>query len=203
MTEDELIFVSNNYIKLKEVQEKLATLDVNVISKNYRFFEQLENDLFCITVDKAIAAYNNIEKPLIVMDTGFYIKNYPNNPGFPGAFIKTNLLDTIGINGLLENMKKVTDRSCLLKECLAYYDGDNFKVFESSQEGTLASSEHQDTEIDKYTKLFGVFIPDGYSKTVSEMSKKEREELSKINPNVFYLFANWYKEERSKCLVKK
>lgn len=203
MTEDELIFVSNNYIKLKEVQEKLATLDVNVISKNYRFFEQLENDLFCITVDKAIAAYNNIEKPLIVMDTGFYIKNYPNNPGFPGAFIKTNLLDTIGINGLLENMKKVTDRSCLLKECLAYYDGDNFKVFESSQEGTLAYSEHQDTEIDKYTKLFGVFIPDGYSKTVSEMSKKEREELSKINPNVFYLFANWYKEERSKCLVKK
>jgi len=203
MTEDELIFVSNNYIKLKEVQEKLATLDVNVISKNYRFFEQLENDLFCITVDKAIAAYNNIEKPLIVMDTGFYVKNYPNNPGFPGAFIKTNLLDTIGINGLLENMKNVTDRSCLLKECLAYYDGDNFKVFESSQEGTLAYSEHQDTDIDKYTKLFGVFIPDGYSKTVSEMSKEEREELGKINPNVFSLFANWYKKERSKCLVKK
>ena len=45
MTEDELIFVSNNYVKLKEVQEKLATLDVDVISKNYRFFEQLENDL--------------------------------------------------------------------------------------------------------------------------------------------------------------
>ena len=40
MTEDELIFVSNNYAKLKEVQEKLATLDVNVISKNYRFIEQ-------------------------------------------------------------------------------------------------------------------------------------------------------------------
>lgn len=97
MTEDELIFVSKNYMKLKEVKEKLATLDVNVISKNYKFFEQLENDLFCITVDKAISAYNDILKPLIVMDTGFYVKNYPNNPDFPGAFIKTNLLDTIGI----------------------------------------------------------------------------------------------------------
>ena len=65
MTEDELIFVSKNYVKLKEVQEKLATLDVNVISKNYRFFEQLENDLFCITVDKAISAYNDILKQFI------------------------------------------------------------------------------------------------------------------------------------------
>ncbi len=203
MTEDELIFVSNNYIKLKEVQEKLAQLDVTVIDRNFEFSELLENDLFCITAAKVIVAYDKILKPLIVTDTGFYIKNYPNNPGFPGAFIKTNLLDTIGINGLLENMKKVTDRSCLLKECLAYYDGDNFKVFESSQEGTLAYSEHQDTDIDKYTKLFGVFIPDGYSKTVSEMSKEEREELGKINPNVFSLFANWYKKERSKCLVKK
>ena len=203
MTEDELIFVSNNCIKLAEVQEKLATLDVNVISKNYRFFEQSENDLFCITVDKAIAAYNNIEKPLIVMDTGFYIKNYPDSPNFPGAFIKTNLLNTIGITGLLENMQDVDDRSCLLKECLAYYDGDNFKVFESSQEGTLAYSERQDNNVDRYTKLFGVFIPNGCSKTVSEMTKEEREELGKINPNVFSLFANWYKKERSKCLVKK
>ena len=203
MTEDELIFVSKNYMKLKEVKEKLATLDVNVISKNYKFFEQLENDLFCITVDKAISAYNDILKPLIVMDTGFYVKNYPNNPDFPGAFIKTNLLDTIGIKGLLENMKNVTDRKCFLKECLAYYDGDNFKVFESSQEGTLAYSEYQGTNIDKYTKLFGVFIPEGYSKTVGEMSSDEKDELAKTNPNVLSLFANWYKKERSKCLVKK
>ena len=137
------------------------------------------------------------------MDTGFYVKNYPNNPDFPGAFIKTNLLDTIGIKGLLENMKNVTDRKCLLKECLAYYDGDNFKVFESSQEGTLAYSEYQGTNSDKYTKLFGVFIPEGYSKTVSEMSSDEKEELAKTNPNVLSLFANWYKKERSKCLVKK
>ena len=186
MTEDELIFVSKNYMKLKEVKEKLATLDVNVISKNYKFFEQLENDLFCITVDKAISAYNDILKPLIVMDTGFYVKNYPNNPDFPGAFIKTNLLDTIGIKGLLENMKNVTDR-----------------VFESSQEGTLAYSEYQGTNIDKYTKLFGVFIPEGYSKTVGEMSSDEKDELAKTNPNVLSLFANWYKKERSKCLVKK
>lgn len=203
MTEDELIFVSNNYIKLKEVQEKLAQLDVTVTNRNFEFSELLENDLFCITADKAIVAYDKIVKPLIVMDTAFYVKNYPNNPDFPGAFIKTNLLDTIGINGLLENMKNVTDRKCLLKECLAYYDGDNFKVFESSQEGTLAYSEYQVTNSDKYTKLFGVFIPEGYSKTVSEMSSDEKDELAKTNPNVLSLFANWYKKERSKCLVKK
>ncbi len=203
MTEDELIFVSNNYIKLKEVQEKLAQLDVTVTNRNFEFSELLENDLFCITADKAIVAYDKIVKPLIVMDTGFYVKNYPNNPDFPGAFIKTNLLDTIGINGLLENMKNVTDRKCLLKECLAYYDGDNFKVFESSQEGTLAYSEYQVTNTDKYTKLFGVFIPEGYSKTIGEMSSDEKEELAKTNPNVLSLFANWYKKERSKCLVKK
>ena len=46
MTEDELIFVSKNYMKLKEVKEKLATLDVNVISKNYKFFEQLKKMIY-------------------------------------------------------------------------------------------------------------------------------------------------------------
>ena len=56
MTEDELIFVSNNYAKLKEVQEKLAQLDVTVTNRNFEFSELLENDLFCITADKAIVA---------------------------------------------------------------------------------------------------------------------------------------------------
>lgn len=203
MTEDELLFLSNNYAKLAEVKKKLEQLDVTVKSRNFEFKELLENDLFCITADKAILAYDKLLKPLIVMDTAFYIKNYPNCPNFPGAFIKTNLLDTIGIDGLLKNMRNVNNRECLLKECLAYYDGDNFKVFESGKWGTLAYEKYEGRDATLYTKLFEVFIPEGYKKTVSEMSKEEKEKLAKDTPNALSLFATWYKEERSKCLVKK
>lgn len=203
MTEDELIFVSNNYKKLAEVQELLKDLDVTVVCRNYNFKELKDEELFLITADKAITAYNDLEKPLIVMDTGFYVKNYPDSPWFPGTFIKTNLLDTIGIPGLLEKMKDVKDRECCIKECLVYYDGDNFKSFESRQNGVLSEKDYEDATTDKFSSLYGIFIPYACNKTVSQMTKEEKRELGNINPNVFSLFSKWYKKERNKSLVKK
>ena len=203
MTEDELLFLSNNVKKLEEVRNKLKSLDVTVTCQNYRFKEQPTDDLLFITLDKALVAYEELNRPLIVTDTAFYIAGYEEEENFPGVAIKSKLLEPLGIAGLLEKMKDVKNRNCLLKECLAYYDGENMKVFESKQRGTLAKEEHINKELGEYTKLFGVFIPEGTTKTVNEMTKEEREALGEFNPNVFSLFSTWYKKERSKCLVKK
>lgn len=202
MTEDELLFLSNNTKKLEEVRNSLKSLDVTVTCQNYKFKEQPTDDLLFITLDKALVAYEELNRPLIVTDTAFYISGYEEE-NFPGVAIKSKLLEPLGIDGLLAKMADVKNRNCLLKECLAYYDGENMKVFESQQQGSLAREEHINKELGDYTKLFGIFIPEGREKTVNEMTKEERKILGEFNPNVFSLFSTWYKKERNKCLVKK
>lgn len=106
MTEDELLFLSNNVKKLEEVRNKLKSLDVTVTCQNYRFKEQPTDDLLFITLDKALVAYEELNRPLIVTDTAFYISGYEEEENFPGVAIKSKLLEPLGIAGLLEKIER-------------------------------------------------------------------------------------------------
>lgn len=187
-------FATTNLGKVKFLTDNLANYGIEVIPVIPVLAELPEprsDDLREIAREKVLFAYQQIKKPCIAQDSGFYIQSLN---GFPKAFVNF-ALQTIGIEGILK-LVEGKQRECEFRNCLAYLD-DSLSgpvYFESSVKGRLAEKPSGEMKDYAWSELFTVFIPDGYSKTLAEMCAEEykrwREEREK---NSFATkFAKWF-----------
>ncbi len=195
-TNEELVFVSANKHKLQHAEELLHNLDIDITCLEFQLHEFATDDLFLITAGKATEAYDRIQKPCIVLNTGFYIRNYPGEKDFPGALIHRNLLIPLGVDGLLRKMDGITDRECYFKECLVYYDGDNLMSFYGIRRGNLLQEKRGTSTAEAWSELWSVFKPKNSEKTLAEMTKEERSSKQDGHTDALEEFANWYSKHR-------
>ena len=140
-------------------------------------------------------AYELVNKPCLSLDCGFWIDELD---GFPRAFVNFSL-DTIGINGILKLMEQKENRACRFTECLSYYDGKNIYQFMGKHEGTLAKEILGNDTDKKWSDLWYIFKPEGYDKTLAQMTDNERKNRVRYNSvSAFEEFAKWYKENEAK-----
>ncbi len=194
---NELYFVTGNKGKILRAKEQFNENGVDIEWLNHDCIEPEINDIEYISMHKAKEAYGIIGKPCFVVDTGFYIDNYPDEPGFPGAFPKRAIHnygeEYEGISLLLEKMKNVQDRKCRFIDCLTYYDGIDLKVFHGISEGTLSLEKRGTPQIKAKSDLWYVFVPVGYKKTLAEMTDEERNNRKDNRTSAILDFILWYK----------
>ena len=191
---NEIIFVTSNKGKQASAQGYFDKKEVEIKCYDHDYDEPDVNDIEYIAKVKVLQAYSVIKKPCISVDAGFYIPSYPGNPNFPGAFPKRELIDKIGIDGLLENMKGEKNRYCYFKDCLAYYDGNEIFCFHGISEGILSLVKKEKDNEKKWSDLWYVFIPKNHDKTLSEMSDYERDNRKDGHTSALNQFCDWYKE---------
>ena len=75
---------------------------------------------------------------------------------FPGAFVKRKIIDGIGLDSLLEDMKYVRDRYCYFLECFAYYDGEHLEFFYGKSEGYLSYARSRIDNDKKWSLLWDI-----------------------------------------------
>lgn len=189
----DIVFVTSNKGKVDTARKYLNS--VNLECYDYDIDEPNINDIKVIAEYKVKEAYKKVGKPCISLDSGFYIPNYPGNPNFPGAFPKRELINKIGIDGLLSNMKNVSKRDCYFLECLAYYDGIETKFFYGKSEGTLSYEKKGYCGENKWSDLWYVFIPKNCYKTLAEMNDYERDNRNDDHTSAFDVFNNWIKKQ--------
>jgi XTP/dITP diphosphohydrolase len=159
-------FVTSNEGKLKEVSEilgrEIAAAGIDV--------EEIQSlDVCDVVRRKAIRSYDLVGKPVIVEDTGLYIKGLN---GFPGALIKW-ALKTIGNKGLCE-MLGSKDRKAYSETAVCIYDGKRVEIFTGRTDGRISKSP-------KGHSTFGwdpIFIPEGENLTYAEMGGIEKNKIS-------------------------
>lgn len=188
----DIVFVTSNKGKLQSAQEHFGK-DINIVYYNYDITEPQVNDIDYIAECKVKEAYKKVNKPCISLDAGFYIPNYPGNPNFPGAFPRRELLEKIGLDGLLQKMKNVKNRECYFKECLAYYDGKTLKKFYGLTCGKLSTEIKGNDTDKKWSDLWYVFIPKNNTKTMAEMTDEERHNRNDGYVNPFIEFSKWFR----------
>lgn len=188
-----IIYVTGNYGKYVSVKECFAEKNIGINFYNHDFEEIEINDIEKISRKKALDAYNILQSPCFVADTGFYIDDYPNNPGFPGAFVKRSGISS-DIDRLLETMKNKSNRTCKFVDCLTFYDGKDFYTFYGVSSGTLAYSKKGDPIKRAKSNLWYIFIPTNCTKTLAEMSDEERKNRNDGHTSATELFANWYQD---------
>ena len=189
-----IYFVTSNKGKIETLKKYFQDTDIIIKNVSTNYEEPYVNNIEYIAKEKVLEGYKQLNKPCISLDAGFYIPSYPNKPNFPGAFPKRDLLDKIGINGLLEKMKDVKDRKCFFKECLAYYDGKDITYFYGVSEGTLSFEVKGMDSFKKWSDLWYVFVPKNESKTLAEMSEYERNTRKDGHTSALEEFSKWYKK---------
>lgn len=196
-----ITYVTGNKGKYIEVKEKAEKEGINIDFFNYDLEEPNVNDIEYISKEKAKKAYEILQSPVFVADSGFYIEAYPNNPGYPGAYVKRSGVST-NVEDLLNTMKKIENRNCYFLDCLTYYDGEEFYQFFGKHEGTLSASIRGDNIRKAKSNLWYVFIPKGCTKTLAEMTDEEKQNRPKTGTSATKEFLKWYKENILEQKVK-
>ncbi len=158
-------FITSNQNKLREFEQ---ILNKKIEQKNIDLPEIQAIDVKKVVEDKILRAYKITKKPVIVEDTGFYIKSI----NFPGALIKW-VLNSIGNKGIC-NLSKIYGNKAEVETCIGYHDGNNLKIFSGKLTGIIPEKPKGNTN-------FGwdpVFIPDNYNKTFAQMTEKEKNKIS-------------------------
>ncbi len=138
---------------------KLAGVQVDHRAVEYHEIQSL--DLKLVATEKAKAAYQALNKPVIIEDTALTIRSMGD---LPGPLIKW-FIEELGFEKLCRLADFDPDRSAVASSMYVCYDGKNLKYFSGELEGSIA--DHPSG-----TSGFGwnrTFIPAGQGLTLGEM----------------------------------
>ena len=177
----ELFFVSSNENKFQEAERILSNLGVQINLFKTTLEEIQSNNLDDIAEQKAINAYELIQKPVIIEDDGLFINSLN---GFPGPY-SSYAYDTIGNKGIMNLLENFQVRDAKFVSIIAYCDDNcDVKLFESSIPGKISSS------IEKGGWGYDpIFIPDGESKTYANVYDKDKFSHRAAS---LTKFSNWF-----------
>jgi XTP/dITP diphosphohydrolase len=133
-----IIFVTENKDKFVEVGDILKTFGVEVIQDKNGYPELQEDELEPIAAYGAQHAANKLNMPVMVDDSGIFIKALNGFPGPYSRFVE----DRLGNLKVLKLMKKEEDRTAYFKTVIGYCEpGEEPLVFSGVVKGKIAHEE--------------------------------------------------------------
>ncbi|MCF6136466.1 non-canonical purine NTP pyrophosphatase [Pseudalkalibacillus berkeleyi] len=160
-------FMSGNVNKLKEAQDILSTIGLEVVSVNTKINEIQTEDSIELVYDKVIKAFKQVGRPLFVEHTGLYVEHFE---GLPGGLTQI-FWDKLQADKFCEIFGNNHNVKAVAKTTIGYIDGKNTKIFEGEIEGEISTSPRGDRSF----QWDCVFIPKGYDKTFAELGEKKNE----------------------------
>ncbi|MHA1882283.1 MAG: RdgB/HAM1 family non-canonical purine NTP pyrophosphatase [Candidatus Thorarchaeota archaeon] len=183
MSKDSVVLVTQNKHKLKELTPLFKEFQVTFETASLEKYEIRADDVADVALEAAKRAHRELDKPVVVDDTGLYIESLA---GFPKAY-PAFVLETIGTGGILKLMEAALDRTARFVIAAGYADAEQSQTFLGEMHGTIAMA-HAGTGGFGYDPIF---IPEGYSKTYAELSFEEKIAISH-RTKAFRAFLEWY-----------
>ena len=157
--------VTSNLGKVKEFEIILGNeIEINHIEKEYRELRSDNPEEIAEEAAKRLA--EELQKTIVVEDSGLFIKSLRDFPGTCSSYIHKR----IGLKGILKLMENVENRSCTYKSAVGYCEPSKEPVsFFGEEKGKVA-------EEARGSYGFGhdpIFIPAGQEKTYGETENCE------------------------------
>ncbi len=165
-------FVTTNKYKFEEVQNILKDSPIELEQLVMEYEENHDEGIERIAYDASKKLANELNKPIILEDTGLFFEAYN---GFPGALPKF-VINTLGFKGIFKLLDGES-RKAYFKTVAAYCEpGGEPVIFEAVMKGEITKEIHnQDKDEMPYDKIF---IPEDEKKTISDMTMEEKNALS-------------------------
>jgi len=168
-------YITKNEEKIKSANSILKEYGINVAQAALETPEIQSDNAKDVAIYSAEYGSKKIGKPVIKMDVEFCIEALNR---FPGPYIKY-LNKCMGPEKVVSLMDGETNRKAYFNDVICIFDSKNNinKCFEFRTNGIIGDKVlgKDGWGIDK------IFIPDGYTKTLAEMSEEERLEVWKNN----------------------
>ena len=165
-----IFMITSNSEKFKEAKSFIPTLkriDINL--PEIQSFNSKD-----IVIEKMKEALKTVDGKLIVEDTSFYCEGLK---GLPGPFNNKFVLDKIGIANLAKMIIATKNIKAKTISYVCFKDSSNrFHIFEGITKGTVVLPRGYNPK--SSFKWDSIFQPDGFSKTYSQMSLSEKNDIS-------------------------
>jgi XTP/dITP diphosphohydrolase len=184
ITQKNLYFATGNLHKFQEARLILSEYGIQISRLDSKDYEIQAEDVSSIAMTSAVHIANQLGTPVIVEDSGLFIRALN---GFPGPYSSyVNL--TIGNRGIISLLNGVSKRAAEFKAAVAFVGLDKTKCFLGVTHGRIAFREQG-------SGGFGydpIFLPsEGKGKTFAEMSIREKN-LFSHRYKALRKFADWY-----------
>ena len=160
-----ITLITSNKGKLKELKKYLQP-EISIIHIGQEYRELRSDNPEEIAKEAAKMLAEKLKKPVIVEDSGLFIKALNDFPGTCSKYIHQR----IRLKGILKLMENIKDRTCFYKSSIGYCEpGKEPLSFLGEEKGKIALEE-------KGSFGFGhdpIFIPEGGSKTYGETENCE------------------------------
>ena len=174
-----MFFASSNKNKFEEAKEILSKFGISLKFFKCSLQEIQADSLEEVAFHKALDAFSMCSKPDIIEDDGLFINSLK---GFPGPY-SSFVFKTIGNEGILKLVKY--KRIATFQSVIAYCDKkDDVLLFKAEVKGTISQK-----PIGKKWGYDPIFVPDGQTKTYSQIKEKN---LISHRYLAIKKFANWY-----------
>jgi len=175
----DILFATSNKNKVAEANQVSRKYGITFSHIHVLYPEIRSDSVAEVAKSGAQHVYDEIKRPLVVEDSGLFIKALNDFPGAYSHFV----FDKIGNKGILKLMEGVEDREARFVSAVAYYEKNERKnmfmdvdyskpvIFEGVVEGKITLEE-------RGSKGFGydpIFRPKGYVKTFAEDPKTKSE----------------------------
>ena len=189
--ERKLYYATTNKHKVEEANEffgKKYGFNIEIIDPDFEILEIQADDCKKVAAFSAKYAADKLNVPILKSDSGIYIEALGGLPGPYNHYFDKQ----IGVEKFLELFKNETNRKVRLEHCFAYYEpGEEPIVFSGGGRGTI-SYEARGTRGRWHDKFY---IPDGETKTLSELREIDYEKEATYWGDAKDQFAKWYKEK--------
>jgi len=163
-----ILFLTGNKHKLEVAQHALSDFpDIHIDNKKIDCPEIQAATVQEVAEFSAKWAAEELQQPVVKTDSGLHIQGLN---GFPGAYM-SDINDWLSAEDILSMMQNKPDKKAHFVDVVSYCEPNGEAVsFISETHGTIAleSAGEGDWPIDS------VFIPDGFDKTLNQMSREER-----------------------------
>lgn len=187
---EKLIYLTTNPNKVNEANEffsKKYGFNIEIVNPNFEILEIQASTCKEVAAFSAEYAANKLKTAVLKSDTGLYIDALGGLPGPYNHYFDKQ----IGIEKFLELLKNEKNRKARIEHCFAFCKpGNKAIVFSGGGTGTIAY-EARGKRVRWHDKFF---IPDGETRTLSELRDIDYEKEASYWGDAKDQFAKWYKE---------
>lgn len=178
-------FCTGNNGKVEAGRSICSQYNINVEHKNIDIDEVQSEDFNYIAQQKAISAYKIVGSPVLISDDCY---NFPGLNGFPGPYMHS-LNKWFSVDDFVYLIKGMKDRRLFIHKFLAYYDGNEVKLFETIHEGMLLTEPRGESTHNSH-KIMAMNGENGL--TVAEVTQDKVRLHKRPVLESWRQFAEWY-----------
>lgn len=178
LTNQQIVAATNNPHKLSEIRPLLEP-DFRILSLNdigcQEELPETQNTLEGNSLQKAAFIFERYHLTCFADDTGLEVDALHGEPGvYSARYAGEQKSSDLNIALLLQNLRDVEDRRARFRTIITLLGPDGARIFEGAIHGTILRER-------RGGQGFGydpVFQPDGYKKTLAEMTLEEKNQIS-------------------------